>query len=70
MPGEKQKVKKKEEEKKSVITKASYAFNHHHGWRTQAVWTKRERENKIDVIAMSLFIGKGVEKCIFFFIHS
>ena len=25
---------------KSVSTIASYACNHHHGWRTQAAWTK------------------------------
>ena len=41
--GEKQGAKTNKQERKrekSVKTMASYAYIHHHGWHTQATWTK------------------------------
>ena len=31
---------RREEERKSVLTMASYTCERHHGWRTQTAWTK------------------------------
>ena len=36
----KRKYNKRRERKKSILTLASYACNRHHGWHTQATWSK------------------------------
>ena len=37
---------KEEEERKSVLTMASYASVRHHGWSMQATWTNMEVSQK------------------------